>query len=61
MVFLSAKTNDGIKSLVETLKSKASLKKAEDIQQKLFVLGSINSGKSSLINALIKYSDYQKK
>lgn len=58
---MSAKTSDGIKGLVETLKSKSSLKKAEDVQQKLFVVGSINSGKSSLINALVQYCEYQKK
>lgn len=58
---MSAKTGDGLESLADTLKEKSKIKETQKIQQKLFILGSINSGKSSLINALIEHTNYKKK
>ena len=58
---MSAKTGDGIETLADKLREKSKIKSGQKIQQKLFVLGSINSGKSSLINSLIKHTNYKKK
>lgn len=43
------------------LENKSRLKKAENIQQRLFVLGAVNSGKSSLINTLSSHCAFNNK
>ena len=61
LVLVSSKSGEGIKNLIKILKEKSKIKKSEKIQRKLFFLGSINSGKSSLINKLLNECTIQKK
>jgi len=58
---VSAHTGEGIKNLVNNLRELSKHKKVNNIRRKLTVIGTINSGKSSLINAIIKESKYQSK
>ena len=61
LVLVSSKSGEGIKNLIKILKEKSKIKKSQKIQRKLFFLGSINSGKSSLINTLQNECQRQKK
>jgi predicted GTPase len=58
---VSSKTGEGIKNLINILKDTSKKKKQEGIQRKLFFIGSVNSGKSSLINILLKECSYLQK
>lgn len=50
--FVSAKKNKGLRSLVKDIQRESRTRKNRGIQRNMFIIGNINSGKSTLIQSL---------